>query len=591
MRPRLVTALCLALLVAGAPAAGAHEAPQAVRLPARSAVPGVTAERFELVVPAVGAGLAATVPDAGAVAPDAADADPVLADEPAAGGRVETPVVEAAGFQTVGLTWPLGADAAGLEPQVRVRADGTWSPWRHLEADPHEPTSGTADAAARRGGTDALWVGEADAVQVSFAARPVGGPAGMQLVLIDAGAAQPTGATATLQAVPGAPTVVSRESWGARAQACAPDVATELKGAVVHHTAGADYTTQAQAMQQIRADQAFHIDEKGWCDIGYNFVVDKWGTIYEGRDNSLTRPVIGAHTPGANTGTVGVAMLGTFTSASPSTAAQQAVGQVIGWRLGAYGLDPLSETTYVAAEGSRDPAGTVVTKPRVMGHRDMAATECPGNAGYPNLPAIRTAAATTAALPGIPADGPFSDVSAANPFLADIAWLKASGITTGYPDDTFRPTGSVTREAMAAFLYRFAHGTDEPLPTCAAGPRRFSDVPAGHPFCGAIEALAADGVLGGWSDGTYRPGEAVTRQAMAAFLYRFASGSSAVPACTGADRAFTDVPAGDPFCGAVEWLATTGVTTGWPDRTFRPSLSITREAMAAFLHRLDTYLA
>src|SRR5665647_2868216 len=109
------------------------------------------------------------------------------------------------------------------------------------------------------------------------------------------------------------PTIITREQWGARPQVCTPDVATThgLIGAVVHHTAGSNgYSTIAEAMQQIRGDQAYHIDGRGWCDIGYNFVVDKWGNIYEGRANSLTRPVIGVHAGGFNTGTVGVSMLG-----------------------------------------------------------------------------------------------------------------------------------------------------------------------------------------------------------------------------------------------------------------------------------------
>lgn len=573
MRRRLGTALCLALVLGAAPAAGAQVAgPDDGPAGAAAAPPQATVTKLDLVAPAV-----------------AADGEP---SPTVAGGRIEAPVVEADVFQTVGITWPAGAVADGLDPQVRVRSDGAWSPWRTLEADAHSPAPGSADAAGERGGTDPLWVGDADAVQVSFAAGSAG-PAGMQLVLVDAGSYEGTGNPAATLPVPaGGPTVISRETWGARPQACALDIAPRLKGAVVHHTDGADYTTQAEAMAQIRNDQAFHIDGRGWCDLGYNFVVDKWGNIYEGRDNSLTRPVIGAHATGANTGTVGVAMLGTFTTAAPSTAAQQATGRVIGWRLGAYGLDPQSETTYaITVAGTKFAVGTTQTLPRIMGHRDIVATLCPGDAGYGTLAAIRTQAATTAATPGIPADVAFGDVSTANPFYADIVWLKDTNITTGYPDGTYRPTGSVTREAMAAFLYRFVHGTDTPLPVCTGDSRRFSDVATSHPFCGAIESLASDGVLGGWSDGTYRPGEPVTRQAMAAFLYRVATGTSAVPACEGPDRAFVDVPAGDPFCGAIEWLATTGVTTGWPDHTFRPALSITREAMAAFLHRLDAYLA
>ena len=586
MRPTLALALTLAL--AGAPTAGQAvsgaptpaEPSPAVAAAAPVDVPEVTTARYDVVVPAV---------DAAGVAAVTAGGGDVVADD-VARGRVETPVVAGDAFQTVGLTWALGADVAGLEPQVRVRADGAWTPWRDLEpeGDPEVATPG------QRGGTRPLWVGEADAVQLSFAARGVPGPDDLRLVLIDAdvsddpalaGTTPPAGSTTlagTLQAATAtAPTVISREQWGAQAPTCAVNVAPRLIGAVVHHTDGSNaYTSVAEAMAQIRADQAYHQVEREWCDIAYNFLVDKWGNIYEGLDNSLTRPVIGTHTAVANTGTVGVAMLGDYTTTTPSAATQDAVARIIGWRLGAWGLDPLSSVTY------KD--GT--TRPRLFAHRDAVATECPGDAGYATMPAIRSAVVTYAAQPGIPPDPAFGDVSTGNPFYADIVWLKDTGITTGYPDGTYQPGGAVTREAMAAFLYRFEHGGTATPPACTGTTRVFTDVSVGHPFCGAIEALAREGVLGGWSDGTFRPGQSVTRQAMAAFLYRLASGSSAVPACEGSSRAFVDVPAGDPFCGAVEWLATTDVTTGWPDGTFRPASSITREAMAAFLHRLDTYL-
>ncbi len=605
MRQRLRITLCLALTLTVATPLAASAAPAlpAAQPPRAAASDGGT-QRFDVVVPAaaaIGRGdLAATTSD-----------DAVLADEAAGSGRVETPVVEADEFQTLGVTWPFGADVAGLAPQVRVRADGTWSDWQALEIDGDVATPGSPDAAHQRGGTAPLWVGDADAVQLSFAARPAAGPDGMRLVLIDAGDA-PAGTAANartstaatgelastaaaavapeLQAVAtGAPVVITREQWGARPAACASDIAAGLVSAVVHHTAGNDYGTVAEAIAQIKGDQRYHIEDRGWCDLGYNFVVDKWGNIYEGRDDSLTKPIIGAHTGGANTGQVGVAMLGTYTSVTPSDATQAAVAQIIGWRLGAYHVDPMGTRTYIGATGSKFPVGSTQTLPVVAGHRDYGATECPGNAGYPVVPAIRAAAAAVAAQPGIPQDLPFTDIKGNNPFLGDIAWLKGSGVTTGFPDGSFQPSGSVTREAMAAFLYRFTTGTVD-LPACTGDARRFVDVIATNPFCGAIEALATQGVVQGWTDGTFKPSQPVTRQAMAAFLFRFATKTPTVPTCTGDTRRFWDVPAADPFCGAVEWLATTGVTTGWSDGSYRPGEQISREAMAAFLHRLRTYL-
>jgi|GEM_PF-794978 len=112
---------------------------------------------------------------------------------------------------------------------------------------------------------------------------------------------------------------------------------------------------------------------------------------------------------------------------------------------------------------------------------------------------------------------PFTDVATSHPFCGEIAWLKAAGISTGYPDGTFRPAAPVNRDAMAAFLYRVENGPAEPA-ACTAKP--FADVATSHPFCGEIAWLKAHGLAGGWSDGTFRPSNAIERQAMAAFLYR-----------------------------------------------------------------------
>ena len=372
-------------------------------------VPDGSLAEVEVVVPAVTAGEIEESPE---VMAGRADASVVVADEVVA-DRVASEVVETDGFQTLGVTWPEGSDVAGLAAQVRVRADGEWSGWLELEEVSDAPDAGTADAVnAVRGGTDPLWVGDADAVQLSFAASADGGPDDMALVLVGseevplaaddvivgaevAGAAiiEQASYTQGLLAAAASPAVISRAAWGARAPVCAPDVATQLVGAAVHHTAGSnDYATVAQAMQQIRNDQRYHIESRGWCDLGYNFVVDKWGNIYEGRANSLTQPVIGVHSGGFNTGTVGVAMLGTY-DALPSVATQQSVGQIIGWRLGYYGVTPSGTMTYhtYTGENSKFQDQDVVL-PRVFGHRDVAYTACPGNGGYAALANIRVIA-------------------------------------------------------------------------------------------------------------------------------------------------------------------------------------------------------
>lgn len=383
--------------------------------------PDVVVESAPLVV----ATQAEADPSNGA-APSTGEVEPsdgtVVADALTPDGRVETEAIATPDVQTIGVTWPAGAEPAP-GAQVRTLDDGAWSAWQQLEGSDIAPDPGTVDAARTRAGTDSFWIGDADAVQLSFEATATGGPADMNLTLVGSDAVAPaqdasqaavigdaavTGDSratvrtaalvaaapepAALPAAVPAPIVFTRDAWGARGQACAPDVARTLVGAVLHHTAGSNaYGSVAEAMQQIRNDQAYHIDARGWCDIGYNFIVDKWGNIYEGRQNSLTQPIIGVHAGGFNTGTVGVSMLGEFGATQPSTAMQEAVSRIIGYRLGVYGRNPAGNMVYttLGGENSRYPAGSVVSLPVVFGHRDVAFTACPGNVGYSTLHGVR----------------------------------------------------------------------------------------------------------------------------------------------------------------------------------------------------------
>ena len=174
----------------------------------------------------------------------------------------------------------------------------------------------------------------------------------------------------------------------------------------------------------------------------------------------------------------------------------------------------------------------------------------------------------------------FKDVPADYPFVNDINWLAQRRITTGYPDGTFRPNGSVERGAMAAFFYRMAGSPQFTAPSTPS----FKDVPRDHPFYKEIEWMRARGITTGWSDGTFRPNDAVNRDAMAAFFYRYA-GSPAYSAPTVSP--FSDVSTGSQFYREIAWLADQRITTGWPDGSFRPVQPIERGAMAAFLHRYN----
>lgn len=187
---------------------------------------------------------------------------------------------------------------------------------------------------------------------------------------------------------------------------------------------------------------------------------------------------------------------------------------------------------------------------------------------------------TTPPPPASPEPEPLalSDVPVDHPFRPEINWMTARGLATGYPDGTFRGTAAVTREAMAAFLYRLA---GSPRPT---GPVPFSDVAPDAAFAPAIAWLAERGIADGYADGTFRPGATVSRQAAAAWLHRAVRAPA--PIHVGNSAGFTDVPVTSPFAADVSWMQTTSMSRGFGDGTFHPLDPVSREATAAFLKRL-----
>ena len=131
-------------------------------------------------------------------------------------------------------------------------------------------------------------------------------------------------------------------SWGAdeSIRRGPPTYAPAVRFAIVHHTAGRNDYSRAEAAAIVKGIQLFHVQGNGWNDIGYNFLVDRFGTIYEGRFGGIDRNVVGAHALGFNTGSVGIALLGTYGDAKPSAAAQDAIARLIAWRLDLAHVDP-----------------------------------------------------------------------------------------------------------------------------------------------------------------------------------------------------------------------------------------------------------
>jgi alpha-tubulin suppressor-like RCC1 family protein len=192
----------------------------------------------------------------------------------------------------------------------------------------------------------------------------------------------------------------------------------------------------------------------------------------------------------------------------------------------------------------------------------------------------------------------FSDVTAGNPFLSEIDWLQRFAVTTGYADGTFRPTVPITRGQLAIYLYRYAHGAGY-IPPCRLSP--FPDVPVHSDACGAIAWLKTEGLTGGFQDGNFHPAAAVSRQAMAAFLHRYFYAGEPPLACVRGiwiggvfypfAPPFPDVSDASPFWCAISWLRAAqpvGITGGYADGNFRPTAPVSRQAMAAYLHRYFT---
>lgn len=178
----------------------------------------------------------------------------------------------------------------------------------------------------------------------------------------------------------------------------------------------------------------------------------------------------------------------------------------------------------------------------------------------------------------------FVDVPSDSQFYSEIAWLASEGISTGYPDGTYRPLQPVKRDAMAAFLYRLAGSPAYTPPSQSP----FRDVPPNSQFYKEITWLASRGITTGYGDYTYRPLQPVNRDAMAAFLYRFA----VKPAFTAPwSPPFSDISTDTQFYNEMSWLAAQGISTGWAeDNTYRPLRSVNRDAMAAFMYRFSTKL-
>ncbi len=207
------------------------------------------------------------------------------------------------------------------------------------------------------------------------------------------------------------PAIISRAQWGAdeSLKPCQNPVDGPTKAMVVHHTGGSNDYTKEESAQVVRGIYAYHAQTLGWCDIGYHALVDKYGQIFEGAAGGLEGTVQGTHVGGFNADTTSLSLIGDLNQVAPTREMLDSAGDYLAWKLKQAGLDPngTAQLTSIGFEGSPYAAGTVVSKPVILGHRDLGSTDCPGNLGYAALGELRTMAAkggsgAAAAVPAAP---------------------------------------------------------------------------------------------------------------------------------------------------------------------------------------------
>ena len=369
--------------------------------------------RLPVVLVAVGLAvwLAAPVISARPFVPRAVEFAQVLPAEGGhGGGSWRSGVVRAPKrFDLVGLTWraPLK-----LRAQIRVRsAGGRWSAW-------------TAMGASHAGGPGAepVLAGGADAYELRLDRRPrslrarfvnatgTATAAGRLTTALrraaDGALAAIAGTPARAQGAPDAPAIIPREAWGG--DQCPPRAAPaygDVRLGVVHHTVDSNEYGPQDSAAIVLAICRYHRNTNGWRDIGYNFLVDRYGQVFEGRGGGVDQPVIGAQAQGYNGVSTGVANIGTFTAVAQTPEAVRATARLLAWKLPLHGVPVTGQVTVTSAGGpsNRYRAGSAVTFERISGHRDADRTACPGDALFVQLPEIRRQAAALAPALAVPA--------------------------------------------------------------------------------------------------------------------------------------------------------------------------------------------
>ena len=409
--------------------------------------------------------------------------------------------------QLVALEWD-GQRAGAVD--VRVRVGGTWLPWGTLHGTPDEGPD--PDSVEHRGTTTTTtapaWTGsDVERIQVRVAE---GRLRGLKLHLIHS--EQDKGSIATASATPGNPGIVARAQWGANEgiRNTAPDCTSDpryaptVRNGFVHHTVNVNDYSADQSDDLIRGIYQFHVQSNRWCDIGYNFIVDRFGKVFEGRYGGIDRAVIGAHAGGFNTGSTGVALLGDFRTAAPDNWAMHSLRELLAWKFAMHGVDPRSQTTVVSSGSTRYASGTSVTLQNIAGHSDVSITECPGAQLYPRLAQLRVdVQRVILSTPPFPLN--FAPVRTQPRIIAvnGYAGLQPAGGQDPLPHNAYFPGWDITRAAATnggggytldgwGGLHPFGSA-----PSAVGGPYwRYWDIARGLAMTGPASGYVLDGFGG-----------------------------------------------------------------------------------------------
>jgi N-acetylmuramoyl-L-alanine amidase-like protein len=300
----------------------------------------------------------------------------------ASGGFLSPPLRAPRRFDLVGAEWRHGAGKLWLRGR---RAGGRWSPWARLGAA-EEPTSG-------RHATEPVWAGGDDFVQLR-GTQPL---SGLHLSFVNAHVPSATTAKVRKSQVTlptgGQLAITPRAAWGA--SRCKPRKTAgygTVDLAFVHHTDSLNGYSRSQSASMVLGVCLFHRNVNRWNDIGYNYLVDRYGQVFEGRAGGLEAPVVGAQAGGFNLYSTGIAAIGTFSSVRFPAAGINSLAQLLAWKLSELGIPAIGTVTVPSNGGpfTRYRKGTPVTLNHIAGHRDADSTACPGSALYAQLPALRT---------------------------------------------------------------------------------------------------------------------------------------------------------------------------------------------------------